>query len=542
MQVTPRILLLFALAAAAAAQSPLTPEDPGELSGLVLDATTSRPMRRVQVILTPAEPESSPVAMITAEDGRFHFRDLPAERYSLTARKENYLPSTAAETGFGRLPRVFTVFAGQSLEGIVIRLHPAGVITGEVTFADGEPAIGVPVLLFSEYFYRGRHGFRRLASSFTDDRGEYRIYGLPAGRYFAMAAYTPPSFGSGVVEQEAQDIDGAQPVAGPVITYFRNTFKPLDAEPVPLRRGEQLPFTDITLARARAYALRGVVRRADGSVGGGTIRLRQPGPSAATELDAPAAIRVNPDSSFEISNVLPGQYSIVATSGGSEGSLTGRLVVTVGESDVEELVVLMTPNQELTGEVLMPDEDEEVDLSQVRVSLEPHSDAVSVSVATGTPFTLSYVSGEVYDLFVENLPPGTYVEHVRMGGFEIQPSDFQPAGGAMPKLLVELSTEAAIIQGIVSDGFDKVALGATVVLIPDPPYGRVQEYQATTTNQFGQYAFQGVAPGGYTVVSWWDEPLCEIYNLASVNDCLSQGVRVDVDQNETARLDLPVRQ
>ncbi len=192
-------LLLLAMAATMAAQSPFTSDEPGELSGLVLDASNSRPMRRVQVILTPAESERSPLAMITEEDGVFEFHDLPAGRYSLSAQKQSYLPSNTAETGFGRLPRVFSIVNGQSLDGIVIHLRPAGAIDGTVTFPDGEPAIGVPVLLYSEYFYRGRHGFRRLASSFTDDRGDYRIYGLPAGRYFLMAAYTPPGLGSGVV-------------------------------------------------------------------------------------------------------------------------------------------------------------------------------------------------------------------------------------------------------------------------------------------------------------------------------------------------------
>jgi len=535
------ILVWAVLVAVAAAQPPFASDEPGQLSGLVLDASKGRPMPRVQVTLTPTEAGNTPLAFTTTDDGQFEFHDLTAGSYSLSARRAAYLPASSAETGFGRLPRVFSILAGQSLEGIVMRLRRAGVIAGGVTFSDGEPSIGVPVLLYSEYFYRGRHGFRRLASSFTDDRGEYRFYGLPAGRYFVMAAYTPPPLGAGVVRQELREQDGASSEAGSVITYFRSAYRPLEAEPVPLRNGEEVPFTDIVLARAKAFALRGKVRTANGTPRGASVRLRQPGPSGNTELDAPAAIEVHPDGSFEIQNVLPGRYTIVANGSISERSLTGRLAVTVAGGDVEDLDVLMLPHRELTGEVVMNDPHIEADLDRVRVSLEPHGDAVSVSIATGTPFTISYVPGETYDLFIENLPPGYYVEHVRMGGFEIEPSGFRPEGGAMPNLQVVLSAEGAVVQGIVSDGPDRVAQGATVVLIPNPAHGRVQEYQATITNQLGQYAFQGVTPGSYSVVSWWDQPLCEIYNLASVGECYSQGFRVAVDEGDIERLDLPVR-
>ena len=48
---------------------------------------------------------------------------------------------------------------GEKLDGIVVRMRPAGVIAGKVEFGDGLPGIGVDVRFFREYFYRGRHGF-----------------------------------------------------------------------------------------------------------------------------------------------------------------------------------------------------------------------------------------------------------------------------------------------------------------------------------------------------------------------------------------------
>jgi hypothetical protein len=59
-----------------------------------------------------------------------------------------------------------------------------GVITGRVTNATGEPLIGVRV---NAVMTRGAEGntARRAAARprFTDDRGFYRLYGLPPGTY-----------------------------------------------------------------------------------------------------------------------------------------------------------------------------------------------------------------------------------------------------------------------------------------------------------------------------------------------------------------------
>jgi len=71
-------------------------------------------------------------------------------------------------------------------------MRSAGVISGAVRFTDAEPAIGVPVELYREYFYRGRHGYSKAGRAVSDDRGAYRIYGLAPGNYYLVAAYAPP--------------------------------------------------------------------------------------------------------------------------------------------------------------------------------------------------------------------------------------------------------------------------------------------------------------------------------------------------------------
>ncbi len=42
-----------------------------------------------------------------------------------------------------------------------------------------------------------------------------------------------------------------------------------------------------------------------------------------------------------------------------------------------------------------------------------------------------------------------------------------------------------------------VASGATVALIPDPPAGRVQAYQTTQVDEYGNFVLKCVPPGKY---------------------------------------------
>jgi protocatechuate 3,4-dioxygenase beta subunit len=74
---------------------------------------------------------------------------------------------------------------GQTAEDINFSLARGGVITGRVTFADGRPVIGQTII-----FSPVRQGENPTTYSLgnqdtfmTDDRGVYRVYGLPDGRY-----------------------------------------------------------------------------------------------------------------------------------------------------------------------------------------------------------------------------------------------------------------------------------------------------------------------------------------------------------------------
>ncbi len=538
-----RFLAGAAVAGLLAAQYPPDPNARGSISGRVVHYESGRPIPRVQVVLQPVSAETTAVATVTGRDGRFLFRQLPSGYYSIRAQHAGYLPATFAETEFTRLPYVFGLMPGEKLENIVIRLRPAGVISGKVDFGDGEPAVGVPVQFFREYYYRGRHGFQLAGATRTDDRGIYRIYGLPPGRYYIVAAYSPPDPGPGVREQRQLDENGLPvPEERFVTTFYPSTHRMLEALPVRLRHSEELEHIDITLVRTRVARIRGrVVSAVTGNVVvGADIRLRQPSPIAEILVDAPAAVRARPDGGFEVLGVTPGSYVLIVNANENGVRLTGRQPVTVSGADIDMLSVTAEPYRTLRGKVVT-DDTIDFPLSLFRVTLEPASDSVpatSGAVSKDGSFEVEFVPGETYDVFLLDGPPNVYLQSARIGGFDVLRTGFQAETGNLPPMELKFSTRGATVRGEVAASSTKVALGATVVLLPDPARGRIQYYKVGTTDAYGIFEFRGVAPGHYTLLAWWDEPPCEIYAIESLDACREAGKSIEVREGDDLMINI----
>ena len=538
-----RLAAAAGAAALLAAQYPPDPNARGSISGRVVHYDSGRPIPRVQVILQPVSAETTAVATSTGRDGRFLFRSLPSGYYSIRAQHAGYLPATFAQTEFTRLPYVFGLMPGEKLENIVIRLRPAGVISGKGEFSDGEPGVGVPVQFYREYFFRGRHGFQLAGTARTDDRGLYRIYGLPPGRYYIVAAYSPPSPGPGVREQRRIGEDGRPaPEERFVTTYYPSTHRMIEALPVRLRRSEQLEHIDITLVRARVARIRGrVVSAVTGEVlMGSDVRLRQPSPVADVLVDAPASVRPQPDGGFEIAGVTPGSYVVVVNAQENGVRLTARAPLTVSGADIENFSITAEPYRALRGRVVS-DDTIDFPFSLFRVTLEPASDSVpatSASVEDDGSFEVEFVPGETYEVFLLDGPPDVYLESARIGGFDVLRTGFQAETGNLPPMELRFSTQGATVRGEVADSSTKVALGATVALVPDPARGRIQYFKIGTTDAYGIYEFRGVAPGRYTLLAWWDEPPCEVYDIESLEACREAGESIDVSRGDNLMINL----
>lgn len=177
-----RAALLLGLLCGAApllrAQS--TAQPTGSITGRV--AIEGKAASGVQVVLLPSAGGEAVGKTSTDADGLFRFSNVAPARYTLTPLAPAYIAESPS--GSERGGRFVVVTAGDTLGGIDFSLVRGGVITGTVD-AGGQPVIGERVNLLRVDEKSGRFvPFTPNASSFeTDDRGIYRIFGLPPGRY-----------------------------------------------------------------------------------------------------------------------------------------------------------------------------------------------------------------------------------------------------------------------------------------------------------------------------------------------------------------------
>jgi hypothetical protein len=321
----------------------------GSISGVVyVNGDPKQPARRVRVTLGNLA-RSSPGQTTTSDDkGAFTFRGLAAGRFELQAFKPGYLRASYGAARPERPGTPVVLEDGEAVSGLAMTIVRGGVITGVVRDLRGRPAPGVNVRVL-KLGYNNLTGERTLevpaGSSVapTDDRGEYRAYGLPPGGYVVLVP--PPLAGrddpnirqltSAQVQQAlraARSTSAATPGAttAPVVTSppARLNYAPIfhpgvtdigAAVTIPLALGEERAGVDVTVQLVPTATVSGTVTSPSGPIPPGlTVGLVPVGPQ--TEMLAGAGVRgvsasLNADGAFRFNGVAPGAYTAKVTVG-----------------------------------------------------------------------------------------------------------------------------------------------------------------------------------------------------------------------------------
>jgi len=525
--------------------APPETETPGSIQGTVLSGSTGEPLRRAEVLLRPADSKGTSVYQTTDENGGFSFPSVAPGNYVMTAQREGYLPLSAGRIGDYKMPPIFSVSSGQTISSFVYRMTPAGIVSGKVKFDDAEPAIDVAIQLYRSYYDRGRHGYAVAASTRTNDRGEYRVHGLEPGSYYVAALYHAPPHPPGAEEQVRKDASGNPlPEMSYAVTFFPQVQKMSDAVPVEIAPGDEVGGIDIFLTLVHTVHIRGRVISGlkDGTVASPSVTLRWNDPDNTASVTAPVSIVVDKDQNFDIQGVTAGPYVLMA-SGSEDGvSLTGRVPINIGDADVTNADVVVGPEAIWNGKVHLDDDNTPLPKG-LTISLQPRrstASATEAKVSDSGEFAVPFVPGETYDLYVLNAPDNSYLKSVRIANSEKLADGLEaPAGDAPPSLDVRLSSQGGQIGGraVTADPM-VVASGASIALIPDPANGRVQAYQTTHTDEYGNFLLKGIPPGKYLLVGWLDSSPCEIYDPDDLAACQAQGSSVTVDEGSQQNVQL----
>jgi hypothetical protein len=272
------------------------------------------------------------------------------------------------------------------------------------------------------------------------------------------------------------------------------------------------------------------------------VALRWNDPDNTASLNAPVEIRLGKDQSFEIRGVTSGNYLLLASGTAGGVPLSGRVPLNIGDTDIEGVNVVIQAPSILTGKIHLDDDDSALP-ADLSISLEPRRPTTLASrskVTANGEFAVSLDPGETYDLSVLNEGDDTYLKSVLIANSERLSQGLEaPSNDTAPGIDVFLSSRGAQVVGrVVTDDPKVVASGANVALVPDPPGGRVQAYQAAHADEYGNFFLRGLSPGKYVLLAWLGSPPCEVYNPDDLATCRAQGLSVTVAEGEQKTLQI----
>src|SRR3954466_2776319 len=198
------LLGLFLVGPTATAQSPARdqPRPPaggtGVIRGRVVRADTGEPLRRVQIRVDEwsTADHSGPAATMTDAQGRYELTQLPPGRYQLKATRGDYVEVAYGQRRPFERGRPVELREGAVLENIDFALPRGAVVSGRVADEAGEAVARASVSLARRRYVNGERRFVPESANSTDDRGQFRIFGVPPGDYVIIATLDLMDFGS----------------------------------------------------------------------------------------------------------------------------------------------------------------------------------------------------------------------------------------------------------------------------------------------------------------------------------------------------------
>jgi protocatechuate 3,4-dioxygenase beta subunit len=281
----------------------------------------------------------SPLTATTDSEGRFRSASLDPGLYIVNAMLPGFtLPEMPTDPNEFRYSR-----PGDFINIVLVK---GGVITGTVRDANGDAVVAVFVRATRVRDAAGRSSAGRFAGFFpermTDDRGVYRIYGLPPGTYVISAGGSQRSFGT------------VNAYEGDAATYFPSSTRDTAAE-VPVRGGEEATGIDIRYRGERGHTISGTVTGFidAGSNSGAPILLRQ---ASGGGYEAATYVATNGKPGFSFSGISDGEYEVMAqqwggASGDSAASIPRR--ITVKGADVTGIELALAPLASIAGRITL---------------------------------------------------------------------------------------------------------------------------------------------------------------------------------------------
>jgi hypothetical protein len=329
------VLLFISLPVIGQTAQPAIDQKIDSITGRVVDER-GQPLPNARVSVTPVQGGRPSGRTNTDREGTFKVTGLDPVPYRVYVEMPAYIRTSDEESGPS--PRQYKV--GDSVRFVLTK---GGVITGTVTTTTGDPVIGIGVRAWMKRNNKDQRVNSNAPSreSTTDDRGVYRIYGLPTGTYTVAA---------GGAHQYYQGPLGA-------FDTFLSTYAPSSstrdsAAEISVRVEEEANNVDITFRGEMGRTISGTVS-GPGIEGGFTVNLTTVAPTSSqlnvSRFNQPGV------SQFVFEGMADGDYYLTAQAHSQSGkvSLSEPKLIRMKGADVDDVDLTVTALGSISGRVLL---------------------------------------------------------------------------------------------------------------------------------------------------------------------------------------------
>lgn len=551
-------LAVALLVANAAGQNAAASQKPrAVIEGIVTKDPGSEPVKKALIeLIAEDQTTAGDYTAVSGADGSFRIEGILPGRYRLFAERTGMLEFEkhhARSQG-----RVLTLAEGQELKSLQIRLQAAAVVRGRVTDEDGDPMPNAQVSVMKQSFSAGHNHLEQVGSERANDLGEYRIASLPAGNYY-VSVNPPPDLknlidGAGAAASTRDSSGGgANPDKTSLsyqTTYYPGTPDRSQAAPIQLHPGDEFPV-NFSLTPAPTLSVRGSVVN---------LPPRSTAVIVLQSRDFNAVLsgaEMRKDGSFEIRDVAPGTYTILATIEDSPIPMTAKQSLQVVGSSVEGLRLSPQPGASIRGRLHFEGKSGGVnrfDSGQIFLALQSAdgddsplgsfgmADGFSPAarVAADGSFEWKNVpSGTYYLQFVDGAgSSGWYLKSALAGGREVSESGLVMDGGAVV-LDVLVSKKGAAVEGVATDQNGGPVANAVVVAVPEARLrSREDRFFKAATDQSGRFSLNGMPPGDYTLFAWESLDGDAYYDPNFLKNYQGQGTALPLAEGERKTVQL----
>ncbi|HET8782301.1 MAG TPA: carboxypeptidase-like regulatory domain-containing protein [Pyrinomonadaceae bacterium] len=590
------VVALLCLPSIAIAQRNQPPTGESIISGRVVFSDTGRPVRRATVKLFTNLNYPHVRTTPANQRGEFRFTEVAAGNYFVMAESPVVVSpqSSFAITEFGinsynsEADQTRVTVDGKNTIRCEMRVVRAGTIKGTITYVDKEPVVNARVVLF-----RRQGGavtpFLITRTIRTNDRGMYRIDGIPDGEYVV---------GVSVGNSTGENVDPVLLKAGLPNAYYPGVTSLAEAKSIVVQSGTEATGMSFTVGDDNLRRISGVLKwRNSEQTVRGTVSIRRKGDPRSDLSLATFFRRITPDDAnrdalkardmglvmmslppyadveegeWRFKDLAPGTYivtgyaslppkkaSVNAKDGADPDSSDGTWVsdrwvnqhveITLEDEDKDGVTIEFTEGGRILGSVIVADGSPPPEIP-ITTDFEHKAEFLQtlpyVSKADGTFLMEGVSAGEVW-LDVEFVGrEDLYLKSITLGGQDLMREPLRMTEGAeIAGVSITLGKGSASLSGRVQlkeDG--SPAAGAGVLLVKaDPKLWHLGSSRTfVNADALGTFKLKR-APGDYLVFTWpsGGQPLGSIVQFTRAQ--ASTARTVSLQDKDEVQINLTVR-